>query len=208
MLCSPLLGAIALAVRLTSTGPVLFRQRRMGLGGKEFTVLKFRTMRVNQDPPGATATGDLRVTPLGRWLRRFKLDELPELWNVFRGDMSLVGPRPEVPRLVDVSNPAWRVVLSTRPGITDPVTLRLRNEERLLAGVPESPERFYREVLQPYKLAGYLEYQSRRSMGSDLGVIVSTIGAVLVPTAVPPPSIEAILAANATSTKMPHPPDA
>ena len=205
VLCSPLLFAVAIAVRLTSPGPVLFRQPRMGLGGREFTMLKFRTMRVNQDPPGATATGDARITPVGRWLRRFKLDELPELWNIVRGDMSLVGPRPEVPRLVDLSNPAWRAVLSTRPGITDPVTLRLRHEEKLLASVPGSAESFYRDYLQPYKLKEYLEYQKVRSIGADIGVILRTLGAVFIPGAAPPPSIESIRAAVGTSVPSTQP---
>jgi lipopolysaccharide/colanic/teichoic acid biosynthesis glycosyltransferase len=203
VLCAPVLAGIALVVRISSTGPVLFRQRRVGLGGREFTLLKFRTMRVNQDAAGATASGDPRITPVGRWLRHFKLDELPELWNVLRGDMSLVGPRPELPGYVDLSDPGWRAVLRTRPGITDPVTLRLRNEEQLMAKAPGRPEVFYREVLQPYKLAGYLEYQQRRSFPADIMVIVRTIGAVLVPGAMPPPSIETILAANRASAGAP-----
>jgi lipopolysaccharide/colanic/teichoic acid biosynthesis glycosyltransferase len=196
-LCSPVLAAVALGVRVTSRGPVLFRQQRMGRGGSAFTLLKFRTMRVNQAALQVTAAGDPRITPLGRWLRKLKLDELPELWNVARGDMALVGPRPEVPRYVDLANPLWCEVLRARPGITDPVTLRLRNEEELMASAPEDRERFYLEVLQPYKLVGYFEYLQRRSFLSDVGVILRTVLAVLVPAVAPPPSLDEVRAVAA-----------
>ncbi len=190
--CLPVLGVVALAVWVGSPGPVLFRQRRVGRGGVEFTLLKFRTMRLNSEPTQVTAKGDPRITKLGRWLRRFKLDELPELWNVVRGDMSLVGPRPEVPRYVDLLNPLWRDVLEARPGVTDPVTLRLRNEEELMAAAPGPRERFYLETLQPYKLIGYLSYLRRRSVSSDVWVILRTLLAVLIPWVAPPPTIEEI----------------
>lgn len=198
VLCAPVLTLVAIGVRATSEGPVLFRQRRVGLHGNEFMLLKFRTMRVNDDQPSATAEGDPRITPIGRWLRFLKVDELPELWNVARGDMSLVGPRPEVPRCVDLSNPAWRQVLQTRPGITDPVTLRLRNEEQLLARAEGETDTFYREVLQPYKLAGYIEYQKQRSFAADLGVILRTLVAVVAPATAPPPSLEEVRSAVKT----------
>ena len=197
LLCSPVLAAVALGVRVTSRGPVLFRQQRMGRGGAVFTLLKFRTMRANQAALQVTAAGDPRITPLGRWLRTLKLDELPELWNVMRGDMSLVGPRPEVPRYVDLANALWRDVLQARPGITDPVTLRLRNEEGLLASAPGDRERFYLETLQPYKLVGYLEYLRRRSFMSDVGVILRTVVAVLVPAVAPLPSLDEVKAVAA-----------
>ncbi len=113
---APLFAALALGVRLSSAGPVLFRQERVGQGGRPFTMLKFRSMRVNGRGPQITATGDDRVTGFGRFLRRTKLDELPELWNVVRGDMALVGPRPEVPCYVDLDDPAWAEVLRCRPG--------------------------------------------------------------------------------------------
>lgn len=189
-LCSPALAVVALGVRVTSRGPVLFRQQRVGRSGIAFTLLKFRSMRANQGALQVTAAGDPRVTPLGRWLRKFKLDELPELWNVVRGDMSLVGPRPEVPRYVDLANPLWRDVLRGRPGLTDPITLRLRNEEELMASAPGDRERFYLDTLQPYKLAGYLEYLRRRSFMSDVGVILRTALAVIVPASAPHPSVE------------------
>jgi lipopolysaccharide/colanic/teichoic acid biosynthesis glycosyltransferase len=168
----------------------------VGLGGRPFTLLKLRTMRtvatVAGTPEGTqlTASGDARITPVGRWLRRFKLDELPQLWNVVRGDMSLVGPRPEVPRYVDAADPLWQSVLSARPGLTDPVTLRLRDEEALLAGV-DDVEGFYRERLLPWKLRGYRDYLARRSWTSDLAVLGATVLAVLRLRRPPQPEIEA-----------------
>lgn len=177
LVSSPILLAAAGLVAATSPGPVLFKQQRVGLNGRPFTLLKLRTMKVAPEGSQLTASGDARITPVGRWLRRFKLDEIPQLWNVVRGDMSLVGPRPEVPRYVDDS-PLWRQVLSARPGLTDPVTLRLRDEEALLAGA-DDPESFYRERLLPWKLRGYLDYLQRRSWVSDLGVLGATALAVL-----------------------------
>jgi lipopolysaccharide/colanic/teichoic acid biosynthesis glycosyltransferase len=168
---------ILLLAAATFPRPVLFRQQRVGLNGRPFTLLKLRTMRVAPEGSQLTTAGDARITPVGRWLRRFKLDEIPQLWNVVRGDMSLVGPRPEVPRYVDDS-PLWRQVLSARPGLTDPVTLRLRDEEALLASVGDA-ESFYRERLLPWKLRGYLAYLERRSWATDLGVLGATALAVL-----------------------------
>jgi lipopolysaccharide/colanic/teichoic acid biosynthesis glycosyltransferase len=150
----------------------------VGLGGKLFTLYKLRTMRVSSAGPQVTARGDTRITPVGRFLRRSKLDELPQLWNVVRGDLSLVGPRPEVPGYVDLEHPVWKRVLAVRPGITDPVTLTLRNEEALLAGA-EDPERFYREELQPAKLRSYVAYLERRSAWSDVHVLYRTVFAIL-----------------------------
>ena len=175
----PLLVVIGLAVALSSPGPVFYRQRRVGRNGREFTNLKFRTMRVNSDQVQVTASGDARVTPVGRLLRRLKLDELPELWNVVVGDLSLVGHRPEVPRYVDLENPEWRRVLEERPGITHPVTLRLADEERLIAAAGGDPERFYVDELLPFKLRGYLAYQSERSFWSDVVVLAATAAALV-----------------------------
>jgi lipopolysaccharide/colanic/teichoic acid biosynthesis glycosyltransferase len=127
---------------------------------------------------------------IGKFLRRTNLDELPELWNVLRGDMSLVGPRPEVPQYVDLGNPEWREVLKVRPGITDPMTLRLRNEEALLASVQGDRERFYIETLQPFKLRGYLEYLRERSWQRDVKVLWKTGLAVILPSKTPPPAIK------------------
>lgn len=179
LLASPVVALAMLAVVLTSRGPALFRQTRVGRGGEPFALLKIRSMR--RVPGGAqiTASGDRRVTPVGRLLRRFKLDELPQLWNVVRGDMSLVGPRPEVPRYVDEDDPLWRTVLASRPGLTDPVTLALRDEEAILAAAPGPPEDFYRDVLLPYKLRGYADYESSRTPWSDLGILVQTLLAII-----------------------------
>jgi len=198
---SPVLALVAIGVRLTSPGPAIFRQPRVGRRGVEFTLMKFRTMRVHDAPHGVTASGDPRVTGLGRWLRRLKVDELPELWNIARGDMSFVGPRPEVPRYVDLKDPAWLEVLGARPGITDPVTLRLINEESVLASVSEDRERFYLDVLQPYKLAGYAEYLRQRTWISDLDVIFRTALAVILPVSAPPPSIGEIRAVAAAARR-------
>ena len=199
--CSPVLALVAAGVRLTSPGPAIFRQRRVGRHGAEFTLMKFRTMRVHDAPHGVTASGDPRVTGLGRWLRRLKVDELPELWNIARGDMSFVGPRPEVPRYVDLNDPVWREVLSARPGVTDPVTLRLIDEESVLASVSEDRERFYLDVLQPYKLAGYVEYLRQRTCISDLDVILRTALAVILPVSAPPPSVGEIRAVAAAARR-------
>jgi lipopolysaccharide/colanic/teichoic acid biosynthesis glycosyltransferase len=136
-------------------------------------------MRASSSGPSVTARGDARVTPVGRWLRRTKLDELPELWNVLRGDMSFVGPRPEVPEYVDLDNPIWADVLQVRPGLTDPMTLTLRDEEALMEVVEGDRDRYYRETLQPQKLAGYRAYLERRSWRSDLGVICDTVFALV-----------------------------
>lgn len=178
---SPLIAVAALGTVVTSGFPVFFRQRRMGRDGRPFTLIKVRSMRVSRGGPQVTARGDSRVTAFGRLLRRSKLDELPELWNVLRGEMSFVGPRPEVPELVDLEDPRWQRVLRARPGLTDPVTVRLRDEEALMAGVEGDREAYYRETLQPLKLAGYWDYLARRTWRSDLGVLWETARALLRP---------------------------
>jgi lipopolysaccharide/colanic/teichoic acid biosynthesis glycosyltransferase len=170
---APLLVAAAIAILLTAGRPVLFRQERIGRGGRPFTLHKLRTMTPAGGPgfePGVTA----RVTRVGHLLRRSKLDEVPQLWNVLRGDMSLVGPRPEVAAFVDLSDPLWRSVLATRPGVTDPVSLGLRDEESQLSRWGGDRESFYREILQPFKLRGYLAYLQRRTAGSDLKILAQT----------------------------------
>ena len=191
LVLSPLLAIAAVAVKLSSPGPVLFRQQRIGRGGKPFTLLKFRSMRQDNRGLAITAAGDSRITTVGRWLRSSKADEFPELWNILVGEMSFVGPRPEVPRYVDPSGPRWQAVLRARPGLTDPVTLVLRNEEQLLAQVDDA-ESFYREVLLPYKLIGNAQYLARRTAWSDLRLIVDTVWSVLRPGRRPPPGVEEI----------------
>jgi len=179
VLSAPLLAAAAVAVAATSGLPVLFRQVRVGRYALPFTLIKLRTMRSSGGGPKVTAGNDPRITAVGRFLRRTKLDELPELWNVLRGDMSFVGPRPEVADYVHPESPLWREVLSVRPGLTDPVTLRLRHEEALLESVEGDREKYYRETLQPRKLEGYVAYLRRRSWRTDLGVLLATAGAIL-----------------------------
>jgi len=181
VLAAPVLAAAAAAIAATSGLPVFFRQVRVGRHGRPFTLVKLRTMRKSGAGPKVTAGNDPRITAVGRFLRHTKLDELPELWNVLRGEMSFVGPRPEVADYVHPESALWREVLSVRPGLTDPVTLRLRHEEALLQSVEGDREKFYRETLQPRKLEGYVEYLRRRSWRSDLGVLIATAGAILRP---------------------------
>jgi lipopolysaccharide/colanic/teichoic acid biosynthesis glycosyltransferase len=178
LVLSPLLLMLWLAVRAQDGGCALHRATRVGRHGREFQLLKFRTMVVGAERIGAAVTGarDPRVTPLGRALRRWKLDELPQLWNVLRGEMSLVGPRPEAPRYVARYSIAQRAVLSVRPGITGPATLAYRHEERLLAG--DDPERQYVDRIMPAKLAIDLEYLPTRSCWADLRILLRTAGSV------------------------------
>jgi lipopolysaccharide/colanic/teichoic acid biosynthesis glycosyltransferase len=175
---APFLVLAAALIRLTSGRPVLFRQERIGRAGRPFQILKLRTMHESVGPE-LTEAGDTRITPLGRFLRKSKIDELPQLWNVVKGEMSLVGPRPEVPRYVDAANPMWLEVLKARPGMTDPVSVQLRDEEELLARAVEDPERFYLEQLQPLKLNGYLAYLRQRSWISDVKVMARTVLTVI-----------------------------
>lgn len=175
LLTLPLLALAAAAVKLTSPGPVLFRQKRVGKGGEVFDILKFRSMRVDAEKwgPQITSAGDQRVTAVGRLLRRTKFDEFPQFWNVLKGDMSLVGPRPEVPRYVAMYTDEQRSVLSVRPGITDFATVMYRHEERLLGQQPD-PEQFYVNVLMPHKLALNLKYISRMSLLTDIRLLFLT----------------------------------
>lgn len=189
---SPLLLGAATAVALTSPGPVLFRQTRAGVGGHPFTLLKLRSMHTHAGGRKLTVRGDTRITPVGRLLRKTKIDELPQLWNVLRGDMSFVGPRPEVLDYVDLENALWRRVLEARPGITDPVTLVLRSEEELLASLEGETQDFYERYLLPYKLYGYRDYLERRSAWRDLGIVTKTVLAILRPGHAVQPSAEEV----------------
>jgi lipopolysaccharide/colanic/teichoic acid biosynthesis glycosyltransferase len=146
-------------------------------------MFKFRTMRTGSSGAGVTMDRDPRITAVGRVLRKTKLDELPELWNVVRGDMAIVGPRPEVPQYVDENDPRWREVLKVKPGLTDPVTVALRNEERLLASAGPDRERFYVHSLLPWKLDGNARYLRIRTPWSDMAVLAATVVAVLHPSA-------------------------
>ncbi len=202
ILIAPLIGLAALATVMSSRGPIFFRQERVGRQGRTFRLCKLRTMRVANQGLQVTAGDDNRITAVGRILRKTKMDELPALWNIVKGEMSLVGPRPEVPRYVDLQNPTWRLVLEARPGITDPMTLRLRNEETLMMMVDSDREQFYLQTLQPFKLRGYLDYLQTRSWRSDLRVIWQTLAAVIFPSKAPLPTLEEIRRhAIAPSTK-------
>ncbi len=181
ILIAPLMALTGLAIAVSSGRPVFFRQRRVGQHGRIFELYKLRTMKSSVDGPQITSGNDARITRLGRFLRHTKLDELPTLWNVLCGDMSLVGPRPEVPRFVNLEDPIWHKVLSARPGITDPVTLVLRSEADLLAKIEGDTERYYVQELQPAKLEGYVAYLNARTWRSDLRVLLWTIAAVVVP---------------------------
>lgn len=178
VLLSPLLLLIAVWVKRDSPGPVLFRQERVGRHGRPFLIHKFRTMRVEPGPL-ITIGQDPRITRSGAWLRASKLDELPQLWDVLRGAMSLVGPRPEVPRYVALYPPDLREkVLSVRPGITDPASLAFRNEAELLAAAGD-PEREYVEVILPAKLALSVRYAAEASLATDLRLVLQTLGRLL-----------------------------
>lgn len=179
VLLLPLLAAIALWVRLDSRGPVLFRQARVGRGGQLFEILKFRTMAAQTDPQRQLTVGrDARITRAGHFLRRYKLDELPQLFNVVGGSMSLVGPRPEVPRYVACYPPAVRdLVLSVQPGVTDLAAILYKDESSIL-GQAADPERAYIETILPTKLGYYVQYVRERSFWGDLRIIFRTLGAL------------------------------
>jgi len=221
---APLFGLLWVAVVMEAGVPGLFRQRRVGRGGRDFVLLKFRSMtegkaesrkskveikrerergkaesrssfaKATADKKqkaemggagggadgGAFDAGDTsRVTAVGRVLRKTKLDELPQLWNVLKGDMSLVGPRPEVRKWVEAYPERWAKVLSVRPGITDPASIEFRNEEELLAQAGD-PEAYYRDVILPRKLDLYEEYVAKRSLGGDISIMFKTVFAVVL----------------------------
>jgi lipopolysaccharide/colanic/teichoic acid biosynthesis glycosyltransferase len=169
---SPLLAAIALAIWTASGRPILFAQPRIGRDFQPFAIYKFRTMRSGAGP-GITVAGDARITGVGRFLRAAKLDELPQFWNVLRGDMSLVGPRPELPEYVEMYRDRYRNVLAIRPGITDAASIRFRDEERVLARSAD-PLREYVERVLPAKLALAERYVRDRSLLGDLAILIRT----------------------------------
>lgn len=175
ILLLPVFGAVAIAIKLDSPGSVFFRGKRVGKDGNIFYIYKFRTMVADaaQRGPGITTRTDNRITRVGRFLRRTKIDELPQLINVIKGEMSLVGPRPEDPAYVAHYTPEQRKVLTVLPGITSAASLAFRNEEQLLQGA--NWERIYLEEVMPRKLAIELAYLERRTWWTDLGLIVKTI---------------------------------
>ena len=169
-----LLLVVAICIRVKMPGPVFFRQRRVGLGGRLFTMVKFRTMTLNHGGSSVSVAGESRITPLGARLRRWKLDELPELWNVLVGDMSFVGPRPDVPGYADALTGEQRDILLLRPGITGPASLKYRNEEELLAAV-DNPQEYNDTVIYPDKVRINRYYLHNYSFVSDIKMILCTV---------------------------------
>lgn len=177
---SPILLYIGTRIKLEDSGPIFYRGVRVGLLGKPFRIYKFRTMVVNAEEmgPSSTAEEDPRITTVGRWIRRHKVDELPQLLNVFLGDMSFVGPRPQVQWAVDLYSPEQREILTVRPGITDYASLRFSNEAEILKGA-EDPDKAYLELIHPEKTRLALEYVRNHSLLIDLKLICLTVGQVL-----------------------------
>lgn len=176
----PLLAGLALLIAAMDGAPVLFRQTRVGRNGRPFRIWKFRTMRAGSAGASITSAGDRRITAIGAVLRKYKLDELPQLFNVLCGEMSLVGPRPEVPEYVRLDSAVWRAVLQVKPGITDLASLVYRNEEDVLHATAD-PEAYYRDHLQPRKLALNITYLNTRNLWRDLRLILSSIRYSLSP---------------------------
>lgn len=175
IILSPVLLVVAILIRVKMPGgPVLFKQKRVGKEGKLFTMVKFRSMSVAHGGSSVSVAGESRITPLGAKLRKYKLDELPELWNVLIGDMSFVGPRPDVPGYADKLVGEDRVILKLRPGITGPASLKYRDEETLLATV-EDPIRYNDEVIFPDKVRINKEYYYNWSFWQDIRYIVRTV---------------------------------
>ena len=171
---------IALAILLDSPGPVVYRAKRVGVGGRDFSMLKFRTMKVHSGGRSLAGTGDLRITPIGRFLRRTRLDELPQLWNVLRGQMSFVGPRPELEEFVALHAADYEKILTVAPGITGPTQLRYAGVEAHLLGTQDDPASYYRERLLPDKVALDLAYASERSLRQDVKLLCQTLALPVV----------------------------
>lgn len=178
---SPLFALLAIWIKCDSRGPVFYRQVRVGKGNKDFCLFKFRSMRPDSDKLGLITVGghDPRVTRSGYYIRKYKLDEFPQLINVFKGDMSLVGPRPEVRKYVDMYTPDQMRVLSIRPGITSLASIRYRNENDILAA-SDNPDRCYIERVMPDKLAIDLEYVDKATLWTDIKLIFSTFKEIIV----------------------------
>lgn len=180
LILSPLFLVVAIWVKLDSTGPVFYKQVRVGRNNKDFYLYKFRSMRVGSDKKGLITVGgrDPRVTRSGYYIRKYKLDEFPQLINVFKGDMSLVGPRPEVRKYVDLYTPEQMHVLEVRPGITDLASIRYRNENELLAKASD-PEQYYRDIVMQDKLRINLEYVRNHSFFGDICLIFKTFLSII-----------------------------
>lgn len=175
LLIWPLLLVTAVAIKIEMPSePVFFRQKRVGQHGYLFTLIKFRTMKTHNDELYVSIVGDCRITPLGALLRRYKIDELPELWNVLIGDMSFVGPRPDVPGYADRLQGEERRILELKPGITGPATLKYRNEEELLAA-QSNPQTYNDEMIWPDKVRINLAYLRKRTFWGDIKIILQTL---------------------------------
>ncbi len=181
LVLSPLLLILALCIIFSSKGPVLYRQIRIGKGGKEFTLLKFRSMYINSDRQGLLTVGgrDPRITPIGYFVRKYKLDELPQLWNVLIGEMSIVGPRPEVKKYVDLYTPEQRQILNARPGITDMASIIFKNENEIL-DKQTNPEQYYIENIIPEKIQLNHIFIKRPTLLSYFKIILLTAKKVFV----------------------------
>lgn len=180
LLLCPLLLLVAIWIVIDDPGPVFYRQQRVGKDNKDFGLLKFRSMRVGSDKKGLITIGerDSRITKAGYYLRKFKIDELPQLWNVLMGDMSMVGPRPEVPKYVDLYTAEQRKVLSVRPGITDYASIEYIDENRLLAQ-SEEPDKTYMEKIVPAKIALNMRYINHQTLSEYLKIIVLTLAKII-----------------------------
>lgn len=182
LICSPILLVVIVLIRQGKDGPIFFSQERVGKNFRPFKLLKFRTMCVNAEANGGriTVEGDSRVTKIGRWLRMTKADELPQLFNVLRGEMSIVGPRPEVAEYVDFYREEYREILSVRPGITDISSIVFRKESELLA-TAEDPVREYVDVILPQKIKLSSEYIRRQSTFGDIYLLLQTVWVICFP---------------------------
>lgn len=171
----PVLLLIAILIKLSTKGPIFYKQLRVGRNNKDFKIFKFRTMKLNSDRQGLLTVGgkDSRITSVGYYLRKYKLDELPQLINVFIGNMSFVGPRPEVRKYVNFYSSEQLNVLSIKPGITDIASIKFRDESEILSK-QENPEKYYIEIIMPYKIKLNLEYIQNRNILKDIGVIFKT----------------------------------
>lgn len=174
IILSPLLLVAGLLVRFSSEGPVLFRQERTGRHGIPFTIYKFRTMFVEHGGGSVSVKGEKRITPIGAVLRKFKIDEFPELWNILIGDMSFVGPRPDMPEYAARLQGKQREILAIRPGLTSPASIKYAREEELLSLVPD-PQKHFDEVIWPDKMRMNLEYIKRRTFIGDIVLILKTV---------------------------------
>lgn len=180
IILSPLFLLVGVLNKVVAPGPVLFKQVRVGLNGKEFVLLKFRSMYVNADKQGlliTTSGKDPRITPFGYYLRKYKIDELPQLWNVLVGDMSIVGPRPEVQKYVELYTTEQRAVLQVRPGITDTASLVFRDENEILER-QTNPERYYIDVLMPQKIQLNMQFIRERTLRNYFSIIFRTLRSI------------------------------